>query len=112
MYQNCCRKCGSTSLYTGNKGNNTGLYCSDCGAWVKWLSKDELRAFKHSQKNQSDEKLNYSELREEIHRILCDFLEHECPVQNDGEFDFDDFEYLEFRTDDILRLIKRQGGTY
>ena len=112
MYQNCCRKCGSTSLYTENKGNNIGLYCSDCGAWIKWLSKDELRAFKHSQKNQSDEKLNYSELREEIHRILCDFLEHEWPVQNDGEFDFDDFGYLEFRVDDILRLIKRQGGTY
>lgn len=109
MYQNCCRKCGSTSLYTENKGNNTGLYCSDCGAWIKWLGKDELRAFNHSQKNQSDEKLNYSELREEIHKILCDFLEYECPIQNDGEFDF---EYMEFRTDEILRLIKRQGGTY
>lgn len=57
----------------------------------------------------ADEKLNYSELREEIHKILCEFLEYERPMQNNGEFDF---EYLEFRTDDILRLIKRQGGTY
>ena len=24
----------------------------------------------------------------------------------------DDFEYMEYRTDDILHLIKRQGGTY
>lgn len=48
MYQNCCKKCGSTSLYTENNGNNIGLYCSDCGAWVKWLGKDELRAFEHS----------------------------------------------------------------
>ena len=109
MYQNCCRKCGSTSLYTENKGNNTGLYCNDCGAWIKWLGKDELRAFKHSQKKQSDEKLNYSELREEVHKILCDFLEFESPIKNGGEFDF---EYMEFRTDEILRLIKRQGGTY
>ncbi len=30
------------------KGNNVGLYCSDCGAWIKWLGKDELRAFEHS----------------------------------------------------------------
>ena len=52
MYQNCCRKCGSTSLHTEVKGNNTGLYCDDCGAWVKWLGKDELRAFEHSQKSQ------------------------------------------------------------
>lgn len=57
MYQNCCKKCGSTSLHTEVKGNNTGLYCDDCGAWVKWLSKDELRAFDHSKKenkNQGD----------------------------------------------------------
>lgn len=50
MYQNCCKKCGSVSLHTEMKGNNTGLYCDDCGAWIKWLSNDELRAFKHSQK--------------------------------------------------------------
>lgn len=48
MYQNCCKKCGSTDLFTKEKGNNVGLYCSDCGAWIKWLHKDELRAFEHS----------------------------------------------------------------
>lgn len=45
MYQNCCKKCGSIDLHTEVKGSNTGLYCNDCGAWVKWLGKDELRAF-------------------------------------------------------------------
>lgn len=50
MYQNCCKKCGSTSLHTETKGNNVGLYCDDCGAWAKWLGKDELRAFEHSMK--------------------------------------------------------------
>ena len=69
----------------------------------------ELRTFKRSRKKQSDKKLNYSELRKEIHRILCDFLEFESPVKNGGEFDF---EYLEFRTDEILGLIEKQGGTY
>lgn len=54
------------------------------------------------------EKLDYGELREEIHKILCDFLSYEHPLQNNGEFDC---EFLEFRTDDILKLIKRQGGT-
>ena len=49
MYQNCCKKCGSTSLYTKESGNNIGLYCSNCGAWIKWLGKDELRAFEHSE---------------------------------------------------------------
>jgi len=48
MYQNCCKKCGSIALHTEMKGNNTGLYCEDCGAWIKWLGKDELRAFENA----------------------------------------------------------------
>lgn len=55
-----------------------------------------------------EDKLTYSDLREEIHRILTDFLDYESTMQNNGEFDF---EYMEYRTDEILRLIKRQGGT-
>ena len=55
MYKNCCRKCGSTSLYTEVKGNNTGLYCDDCGAWQRWLGKDELRAFEHSMREATKE---------------------------------------------------------
>lgn len=35
MYKWVCRKYGSTSLHTEVKGNNTGLYCDDCGAWNK-----------------------------------------------------------------------------
>ena len=51
MYQNCCKKCGSIDLHTEAKGNNTGLYCNDCGAWVKWLGKDELRAFEYAMRD-------------------------------------------------------------
>lgn len=56
MYQNCCRKCGSVALHTEVKGNNTGLYCDDCGAYVKWLGKDELRAFEYSMREATKEK--------------------------------------------------------
>lgn len=52
MYKYYCKKCRSTSLHTEVKGNNTGLYCDDCGAWQRWLGKDELRVFEHSQKSQ------------------------------------------------------------
>lgn len=55
MYQTCCKKCGSTSLHTEVKGNNTGLYCNDCGAWVKWLGKDELRAFEYANEKRISE---------------------------------------------------------
>ena len=43
-------KCGSTDLFTEQKGNNLGLYCSKCGKWIKWLNKDEARLFEHKQK--------------------------------------------------------------
>ena len=37
-----CNKCGSVDVYKKAKNENqTGLYCSDCGAWIKWLGKNE-----------------------------------------------------------------------
>lgn len=92
MYQNCCKKCGSTDLYTNQKGNNTGLYGSDCGAWIKWLSKEELRAFDHSKDIEEENikglsntrtyytpKLNLDKVEtvddcKKILKFLCDFL--------------------------------------
>lgn len=55
MYQNCCTKCGSIALHTEVKGNNTGLYCDDCSAWIEWLGKNELRAFEHSMRDATTE---------------------------------------------------------
>lgn len=50
---------------------------------------------------------SYSNLREDIHKVLCEFLNYEHEILNDGEFDY---EFLEFKTDDILRIIKNCGG--
>lgn len=55
MYQKCCKKCGSIELHTEVKGNNTGLYCSNCGKWQQWIGRDELRAFEHSKKESTKE---------------------------------------------------------
>ena len=40
-----CNKCNSTDLFTKEKGTSIGLYCSDCGKWIKWLGKEEQRLF-------------------------------------------------------------------
>nr|DAV30849.1 MAG TPA: Protein of unknown function (DUF551) [Caudoviricetes sp.] len=40
-------KCGSKKFFTEKHGNQTGLYCSACGKWQKWLKKDEIRLFNH-----------------------------------------------------------------
>lgn len=46
-------KCGSTDVFTEQSGNNTGLYCGDCGKWIKWLNKDELRLANRQIENQN-----------------------------------------------------------
>ena len=43
-------KCGGKEFFTEEHGNQTGLYCSACGKWQKWLKKDEIRLFKHGVK--------------------------------------------------------------
>lgn len=44
-------KCGSVKFFTEVKGNNTGLYCAECGKWIKWLTKDEIRDFENQEKD-------------------------------------------------------------
>ena len=41
MKQYSCPKCGSKDLFLKESGNHTGLYCGDCGSWLKWVSKKE-----------------------------------------------------------------------
>lgn len=38
-----CHKCKSRDLFMKKSGNNIGLYCGDCGAWIKWINKNEVR---------------------------------------------------------------------
>lgn len=87
MYQNCCKKCGSLDLHIEVKGSNTGLYCSDCGAWIKWLGKDELRAFENAQIKENERvhtnlvdnalgNVGFNSIKNEL-KDLIDFLENE-----------------------------------
>lgn len=73
-----CVKCGSKDFHLEVKGNNTGLYCNNCGKWIKWLSKDEVRAFEFYQKHKVEltESKNISNdfIKEELERFV-DFLD-------------------------------------
>lgn len=48
-----CKKCGCENLFVKKSGKNTGLYCSECGAFQKWLGKDELRVFEYVESTES-----------------------------------------------------------
>ncbi len=60
-----CSKCGSSNYTTEKHGNNIGLYCSGCGKWHKWLSKDEVRIY--SGKNRQE---NLEENTDDFKRII------------------------------------------
>ena len=44
-----CNKCGIVNGFIEEKGTQVGLYCNKCGKWIKWLTKDETRLFKHNE---------------------------------------------------------------
>ena len=55
----------------------------------------------------NNEPYDYKNLRTVIHNILYNYFDRELECSKDNEFDF---EFMEAKTDDILRLIRRQGG--
>ena len=40
-----CSKCNGTFTFIKKNNTQTGLFCADCGKWVKWLGKEELRLY-------------------------------------------------------------------
>lgn len=80
-----CRKCGSKSFFTEIKGANTGLYCSDCGAWIKWLSEDELRVFNHTHVRMKPftekERKSIHEYIQDTSQPLCFFQTNEKTIK-------------------------------
>lgn len=39
---NPCKKCGCTKGYLRHGEVHTGLHCSTCNSWIKWVSKAEI----------------------------------------------------------------------
>ena len=53
MKQYECTKCGSKDLFLRKSGRNTGLYCGNCGVWLKCVGKKELPLVKRFIENHS-----------------------------------------------------------
>ncbi len=60
-----CTKCGSVDIFSKLSGSQFGVYCSDCGAWIKWINKDEQRVIERQiEKNRM--------VPEEEEELICD----------------------------------------
>lgn len=69
---NVC-KCGSTNFFMETNGNQTGLYCADCGKWQKWLTKDEIRVMKHLQQLSNNHSQSHNiELKERLMNLVSE----------------------------------------
>lgn len=44
--KNTCNKCGCSQLFVEIQGKRRGLYCTSCGQWQKWITKEELQVAK------------------------------------------------------------------
>lgn len=40
-------KCGCNDFFFVDKGNQKGIYCTKCGKWIKWATKEEARLIRH-----------------------------------------------------------------
>ena len=71
-----CKKCGSKKYMIRKNCSQTGLYCSDCGKWYKWLNKNEVRVY--SESNTTEEsKENANDLKRIIDQLkeFTDYLD-------------------------------------
>lgn len=51
-----CPKCKSTDLFLNENGSQKGLYCGDCGAWIKWVNKSEIQLVERFLQNKEENK--------------------------------------------------------
>ena len=75
MAEQC--KCGSLDFFMKKQGNNTGLYCSMCGKWQKWMNKDDIRLFEHNHKPKARntiQQTNADRIRSMSDEELAEFL--------------------------------------
>lgn len=77
-----CSKCNSKDVFVAQNGNNTGLYCADCGKWIKWLNKDELRLAERQIK--SLDKVIRNKAIDEFAETIRDIC-HKYPIGNDAD---------------------------
>lgn len=38
-----CPKCKSRDVFVEGSGKQVALYCGECGNWIKWLNKKEIK---------------------------------------------------------------------
>lgn len=112
-------KCGSKEIFIKENGNNKGLYCAECGKWIRWLSKDDLRLAQRQIEQSIVNPIprNLDELKEHDREIynkaIDDFTERLKPIIDEkikGWTNSDDLRrWCERSIDEIAEQLKVGG---
>lgn len=74
-----CNKCNSKDIFIKETATRTGLYCADCGSWLKWLGKEEKRLAERQIELQKSKSLFTGDevlfLGFDIHHVTKTFIE-------------------------------------
>jgi len=69
-----CSKCNGTYTFIKKNNTQTGLYCSKCGKWIKWLGKEEIRLY---ERQLELSKIEVEEEEEVLENNLLQFSDEE-----------------------------------
>ena len=67
-----CGKCGSSDVYIKENGSQVGLYCGDCGRWLKWVGKEERRLVERYIKDNKSNKTATATIQPELTKVISE----------------------------------------
>ncbi len=59
-----CPKCYSQNTIAKKNGNQIGIYCAECGRWIKWANKDEAHLLDLEEPKQTEVELTFAKAHE------------------------------------------------
>ena len=74
-----CKRCGSKKVFTETKGSQTGIYCSECGKWIKWGTKEEIRLIRHTYSSKWSDREKLEEIENIVYKFKNQF-NHTSPM--------------------------------
>ena len=99
-------KCGSKRIFTRDNGTQTGIYCKECGKWIKWVSKKEIPFVEEYIKEQNKNDNSNTNKIDEVREFIMDNLDK---YSNVIPFDYE--EYCVESINDLVDATNKKFAT-
>ena len=73
-------KCGSKRIFIRNNETQTGIYCKECGKWIKWVGKKEIPFVEEYIKEQNKNDNSNTNKIDEVKEFIMDNLDKDGNV--------------------------------